>query len=96
MIGMIAGAPSLQENQHHDHDQDHRLVDGLDQFVDGLRDELGRIVADIVIEPFGEVRLQLDHRVRKIFLAVARAFAPGRCVTSIATAVLRNRKLLVV
>ena len=56
-------APSLQEHQHDDDDQHHRLVDGLDQFADGLRDELGRIVADIVVQPLGEIGLHLRHRI---------------------------------
>ena len=34
--------------------------------------------------------------VSDIFFAVASAFEPGRCETSIATADLRSRKLLVV
>ena len=48
--------PALQEHQHDDDDQQHRLVDGLDQLADGLRDELGRVVADIVVEPLRETR----------------------------------------
>ena len=59
-------APALQEHQHDDDDEDHRLVDGLDQLADGLRDELGRIVADIVVEPFGETGLELDHGVGNV------------------------------
>ena len=55
--------PALQEHQHHDNDQQHRLVDGLDQFVDRLGDEFGRVIADIVVEPLGEAGLQLLHRV---------------------------------
>ena len=57
------GPPALQEHQHHDDDERHRLVDGLDQLMDGLRDEFGRVVADIVVEPFREARLELDHGV---------------------------------
>ena len=48
--------PALQEHQHDDDDEQHRLVDGLDQLADGLRDELGRVVADVVVEPLGETR----------------------------------------
>ena len=57
------GPPALQEDQHHDDDERHGLVDGLDQLMDGLCDELGRVVADVVVEPFREARLQLDHGV---------------------------------
>src|SRR6478752_617429 len=45
------GPPALQEYQHDDDDEQHRLINRLDQFMDGLRDEFGRVVADIVIEP---------------------------------------------
>ena len=87
--------PALQEHQHDDDDEDHRLVDGLDQFADGLRDELGRVVADIVVEPSGKPALSLTM-VSEMRLAVASALEPGRWVTSIATADFRSRKLLVV
>ena len=55
--------PALQEHQHHDDNQCHRFIDGLDQLADGLPDELGRVVADIVVEPLGKTGLQLGHRV---------------------------------
>ncbi|MGY4328164.1 hypothetical protein ACVWWG_002581 [Bradyrhizobium sp. LB7.2] len=61
------GSPSLKEHQHHDHHKQHGLVDGLDQLMDGLRDELGRVVADIVVEAFRKGLLQLRHRVRDLF-----------------------------
>src|SRR3954467_14526093 len=45
-----SGTPALQEYQDDNDDQQHRLIDRLDQLVNGLRDELGRIVADIVVK----------------------------------------------
>jgi len=39
--------PAPQKHQHHNDDQRHRLVDGLDQFMDRLGDEFGRVIADI-------------------------------------------------
>ena len=59
--------PALQEHQHDDDDEQHRLVDRLDQFVDGLRDEFGRVVADVVIEALWKTGLQLHHRVGNAF-----------------------------
>ena len=59
--------PALQEQQHHDHHEDHRLVNGLDQLVNRLRDEFGRIVADVVVEAFRKTGLQPGHRVRDAF-----------------------------
>lgn len=53
--------PALQEHQHDDHDQHHGLVNRLDQLMHRLRDEFGRIVADIVFETFREFGLQLRH-----------------------------------
>ncbi len=53
----------MKEHQHHDHHERHRLVDGLDQLMDRLGDELGRVVADIIVQPLWEARLELHHRV---------------------------------
>jgi hypothetical protein len=58
--------PALQEYQHDDDDQQHRLVDRLDQLVDGLRDEFGRVVADVVIEAPGKAGLHPRHGVGDI------------------------------
>ena len=55
--------PPLQEHQHNDDDERHRLVDRLDQLMDRLGDEFGGVVADIVVEPLREARLELRHRV---------------------------------
>ena len=55
--------PPLQKHQHHDDDERHRLVDRLDQLMDRLGDEFGGVVADIVVEPLREARLELRHRV---------------------------------
>ena len=59
--------PALQKHQHDDHDEQHRLIDGLDQLVDRLGDELGRVVTDVVIEPLGETGLQFRHGVGNAF-----------------------------
>ena len=61
------GTPALQKHQHDDDDEGHRLIDRLDQLADRLRDELGRIVADIVVEPLGETGLEFDHGVGNAF-----------------------------
>ena len=53
--------PALQKYQHDDDDQNHRLIDGLDQFMDRLGDEFGWIVADIVVEPLRKACLQPGH-----------------------------------
>ncbi len=88
--------PALQEHQHHDHDQHHGLVDRLDQLAHRLRDEFGRVVADVVVEPFRKARLQIAPWWWKCSLRSPSAFEPGRWVTSMATADFRSRKLLVV
>ena len=49
------GAPGLQEQDHHQNDQDDRFDDGLDDGVHGLLNELGRIVDDRVLEPLREI-----------------------------------------
>ena len=64
MIGMMAGRQPCRNTSTTMHDQRHRFVDRLDQLADGLRDEFGRVVADIVVEPLRKARLQPLHRVR--------------------------------
>ena len=40
--GMIGGAPGLQKQHHHQHDQHDGLADGVDHRIDRLLDELRR------------------------------------------------------
>ena len=49
------GAPGLQEDEDDDDDQHHRLEDRLVDLVDRFRDELGRVVDDLVGEPRREI-----------------------------------------
>ena len=86
MIGMIAGRQPCRNTSTTMTTSDHRLVDGLDQLVDRLRDEFGRVVADVVVEPLRKLSLSFAI-VSEMPFAVASAFEPGRWVTSIATAV---------
>src|ERR1019366_1211344 len=74
-MGMMAGAPSLQEHQHDNDPEDHRLVDRLDQFADGLRDEFGRIIPDIVVETFREIGLEPDHGIGNVLRGSQRVRA---------------------
>ena len=55
------GAPVLQEQHHHQHDQDQRLDQRLDDGLDRVAHEVGRVVDDVVFEPFGEVAGHLVH-----------------------------------
>ena len=82
-IGIIDGAPALQEDEHHQHHQHDRLEQGVHQFVDRVGDEDRRVVGDLVRDPLGKSLLSPPWPGRS---AVARAFAPGRCRTAIATA----------
>ncbi len=54
-------APSLQEQDDDDDDQRHGLEDGLDDLVDRLLDELGRVVDDVVVEARREPLPELLH-----------------------------------
>jgi hypothetical protein len=48
------GAPGLQEDDHHDHDQHDRLEQGLDHGLDRLAHEDRRVVDDAVLQACGE------------------------------------------
>ena len=55
------GAPCLQEeNDHHDNEQD-RFEKRVDDLIDGLLNEFGRIVDDRIIDAGRKLPLQLDH-----------------------------------
>ena len=60
--GMIEAPRLLQENDDHQHDQHDRLEQGVQDRVDRLRDELGRVVDDAVFEAAREGAGQLVHR----------------------------------
>ena len=57
------GAPGLQEQDDHQHDQHDRLADGVDHRIDRLLDELRRIVDDGVFDAGREPLRQLRHQV---------------------------------
>src|SRR5262249_8051162 len=59
-----AGAPGLQKQQHHQHDQADGFVEGVDHALDRLADEDGRVVHDLVLEALGELLRQLLHRLQ--------------------------------
>ena len=71
------GAPGLQEQDDHHHDEDDCLEHGLDHGLDGLRDEDGRVVDDVVAQPGGN---DFDSSAIAFCTsaAVASAFEPGR------------------
>ena len=56
-------APGLQEHDHHQHDQHDGLADGVDHRVDGLLDELRRVVDDGVFDAGRKPLRQLGHQV---------------------------------
>ncbi len=55
------GAPGLQEQDDDQDDQDDRLDDGLGDGIDGLLDELGRVVDDGVFEACRKFLRELVH-----------------------------------
>ena len=55
------GAPSLQEQDDHQHDQQNGLADGLLHRVDRLLDELGRVIDDGVFHPDRQARRDQLH-----------------------------------
>ena len=55
------GAPGLQEEDDDQHYQRDRLQQCVQDRFDRLAHELGRIVQNPVVHPFGEVLLQLLH-----------------------------------
>src|SRR5262249_17847203 len=55
------GAPGLQEQDHHQYDEDHRLQDGLADRADGLLNELGRVVDDRVLDARRKALRELIH-----------------------------------
>ncbi len=65
-------APVLQEDEHHQHDENDRLDEGVYHFLDGDLDELRRIERDRVIDTRREARLQLVHTVLNEFHRVER------------------------
>ena len=59
--GMMRRPPVLQEQQHHDGDQDDRVAQRLEHLADRLADERRGVVADLVVDALGEVAAQLLH-----------------------------------
>ena len=55
------GPPVLQEHEHDDGHQDHRVAQGVEDLVDRLADEGRGVVDDLVIQAVGKARLQLLH-----------------------------------
>src|SRR5205823_11687500 len=55
------GSPVLQEQQDDDGDQDDGVAQRIEDFIHRLADKRGRVVNDLVVEPFGESRLELAH-----------------------------------
>ena len=49
-------APGLQEQQHHEHDEEQRLEQRMHDRVDRLAHEHRRVVDDVVVEALGEIR----------------------------------------
>ena len=60
-------APRLQEQNHDEHDENDRLQDRFRDSVNGLLDELGRIIDDGVFEAGRKTTRQLLHRVDDVF-----------------------------
>ena len=56
-------APGLQEQDHHQHDQDDGFADGLDHRVDRLPDELRRIEENVVFDAGRKALRQLLHQI---------------------------------
>ena len=61
--GMMRGAPGLEEQQHHQNDQDGGLDDAPVELGHRYLDELGRIVGEAVFEALGEALGHLHHGV---------------------------------
>ncbi len=59
--GDQGGAPVLEEQEHHQEDQDDGLGQGLDHLLDGLLDEGGCVERDDVFDPRREGLRQLRH-----------------------------------
>ena len=55
------GPPGLQEQDHHEHDQDQRLEQRFDHRIDRGLDELSRIVDDGVVDAGREIPLEAVH-----------------------------------
>ena len=55
------GAPGLQEENDHEDDQRDGLEQRLDDLVDRVAHELGRVVDDLVVDALGHGGLQLGH-----------------------------------
>ena len=53
--------PVLEEDQHDDRHQDHRVAQGLEDLVDRLADEGRGVVDDLVVQPVREPLLELLH-----------------------------------
>ena len=59
--GNDRGPPGLQEQDHHEHDQDQRLEQRLDHRIDRGLDELGRVVDDGIVDAAREDLLETLH-----------------------------------
>jgi len=55
------GAPVLQEDQHDNRHQGHRVAERLEDLVDRLGDVGGGVVVDAVVEPLGKPLLEHRH-----------------------------------
>ena len=77
------GTPRLEKKIHDEKDQDHRISQGLDDFVDRNLDESRRVVGDVVRHA-GRKSLGLSSISARIRFIVSRALAraPGRSTSS--------------
>ncbi len=68
-------APSLQEQDHHQHHQRHRFEQRVRDRLDARADELRRVIDDAVVHAFGKVFLQLGHRLAHVVRNLQRVGA---------------------
>src|SRR5262249_52638810 len=61
------GAPGLQKQDHDEDDQSDGLEDGVLYRIDGLGDEVGGVVDDVVAQAAGEILRQIVHRRKDSF-----------------------------
>ena len=69
--------PVLQEQEHHERDQDHGVAQGLEHLAHRLGDERGRVVDDRVVQPVGEPLLELLHLVLDELRGCRARWSPG-------------------
>ena len=72
------GAPGLQEHDHHQHHQHHRFEQGVDDGVDRLAHELGRVVHDAVVDAFREVLRQFGFILARTSVGQLQRVGAGR------------------